>query len=70
MAIKRAERMAKVGESWRIYFPAFAIGSREAKKELREWVANNVSNNRAHLKDSHIRFYRESDALMFWLTYR
>jgi hypothetical protein len=68
MGIKRAERIAKVGESWRIYFPAFALGSKDAKKELREWVRNNV--HRAHLKDSHIRFYREDDALMFWLAYR
>jgi monoamine oxidase len=65
----RAERIAKVRDTWRVYFPDMSIGSRETTRFLHLWVKDNCAGP-GYVRMSHVRFPREDDALLFWMTFR
>ncbi len=64
----KAERLEKIGGTWRIYFPAHAFDANAIREAASQWCdENGVS---CSIRRSHMRFRKEVDATVAWLHFR
>jgi hypothetical protein len=60
----RAERLERWGRTWRVYL----IDYPWRRGEIADWIKENVEGN-FKICEPHVRFGRESDALLFYLRF-